>query len=435
MGELTERGLDVAPGRASDLHGRARQGRQADRLPRRGRRRQGRARESFIHIHVERIDDEARRAEIVQALEQVLAEVRRLRAGLAADAGARRRGHRRAQDQSAAAAGRRDRRGDPVPANGWPPTISPSSACATTRSPATSSELEPVLETGLGVLRAPRRAGAAPRRRAGRRSRRRSAFLNEPKPLIITKANVRVARAPARPLDYIGVKRFDADGKLSANSASSACSPRPPTRARPARSPICAARSTPCCAAPASIRTAIPARRWSTCWRHYPRDELFQIDEDTLYQFALAHPAARRAAARARAGAARPLRPLRLGAGLRAARALQPARARSDRRLSRRGLQGPRLRLLSVLPGRPAGARAFHHRPRRRRRRRIPIAPTLEDAVERDRAHLDRRLRRGACAASRAGQARARCWRATATRSPTAIARPIRRRSRSPTSG
>ena len=37
---------------------------------------------------------------------------------------------------------------------------------------------------------------------------------------------------------------------------------------------------------------------------NYPRDELFQIDEDTLYQFALAMLAARRAAARSGAAAA-----------------------------------------------------------------------------------------------------------------------------------
>ena len=53
----------------------------------------------------------------------------------------------------------------------------------------------------------------------------------------------------------------------SASSAFSACSPRPPIRARSARSLTCAARSTPRCGARASIRMAIPARRWSTCWR------------------------------------------------------------------------------------------------------------------------------------------------------------------------
>ena len=43
------------------------------------------------------------------------------------------------------------------------------------------------------------------------------------------------------------------------------------------------------------------------------------------------------------------------------------AGARADRRISRRGVQGPRQRLLSVLPRSAAGARALHHRPRRRR--------------------------------------------------------------------
>ena len=86
MAELTERGLGVAPGRASDLHGRARQDRQADRL-RRPRPASGKdeARESFIHIHVERIEDAARRAEIVQALGAGAGRGAALRAGLAAD--------------------------------------------------------------------------------------------------------------------------------------------------------------------------------------------------------------------------------------------------------------------------------------------------------------------------------------------------------------
>ena len=39
-------------------------------------------------------------------------------------------------------------------------------------------------------------------------------FLNEPKPLIITKANVRSRVHRRIHMDYIGVKRFDADGNL-----------------------------------------------------------------------------------------------------------------------------------------------------------------------------------------------------------------------------
>ena len=104
------------------------------------------------------------------------------------------------------------------------------------------------------------------------------------------------------------------------------------------RSPICAARSTRCSTRAGFDPDGHSGKALVNVLETYPRDELFQIDEDTLYRIRAGDPAARRAAARARAGAARPLRPLRLGARLRAARALRQRRARGDRRLSRRGL-------------------------------------------------------------------------------------------------
>ena len=79
--------------------------------------------------------------------------------------------------------------------------------------------------------------------------------------------------------------------------------------------------------APASIRTAIPARRWSTSGDLSARRAVPDRRGHALSHRAR-HPAARGAAARARVGAPRPLRPLRLGAGLRAARPLRHARAR-----------------------------------------------------------------------------------------------------------
>ena len=86
-------------------------------------------------------------------------------------------------------------------------------------------------------------------------------------------------------------------------------------------------------------------------------------------------PAARRAAARARAGAARPLRPLRLGARLSCrATATTATCASAIGDYLADVYQRPRQRLLSVLPGRAAGARALHHRPRRTARRPIPTA-------------------------------------------------------------
>ena len=173
-------------------------------------------------------------------------------------------------------------------------------------------------------------------------------------------------------LDYIGVKRFDADGKLIGEFRivglfTSTAYTRSARGIPYLRRKVAAVLER----APASIRTAIPARRWPTCWRHYPRDELFQIDEDTLYRFALAilqldeRPRVRVLARRDRFD--------RFVSVLvyRAARALRQRDPRPrSATIWRDVFNGRVVGLLSVLPGRAAGARAFHHRPLRRARRR-----------------------------------------------------------------
>jgi glutamate dehydrogenase len=76
MGELTERGLDIRLVAHPILSvERDRKTGQITAPPDEARGRNSEPRESFIHIHVERIEDVQRRNEIVQALEQVLAEV------------------------------------------------------------------------------------------------------------------------------------------------------------------------------------------------------------------------------------------------------------------------------------------------------------------------------------------------------------------------
>ena len=74
--------------------------------------------------------------------------------------------------------------------------------------------LEPDLKSGLGLL-------SDPDRRVVRRGADRAslspelkAFINEPKPLIITKANTRSTVHRRVHMDYIGVKRFGADGRV-----------------------------------------------------------------------------------------------------------------------------------------------------------------------------------------------------------------------------
>ena len=80
MGELSERGLDIQLVAHPIIAVTRDAGGKLTGLPvqERGKdsAKPGVARESFIHIHVERIDDAQKRAEIVKALDQVLAEVR-----------------------------------------------------------------------------------------------------------------------------------------------------------------------------------------------------------------------------------------------------------------------------------------------------------------------------------------------------------------------
>ena len=296
--------------------------------------------------------------------------------------------------------------------------------------------LEPRYETGLGLLRD--RDVRVLRRgdRAGRDHAGDPRIPGGAEAADRHQGGGALARAPAR---LHGLHRRQAlrrrRASSPASSASSACSPRPPIRARRARSRICAARSTPSSRAPASIPEGHSGKALVNVLETYPRDELFQIDEDTALPFALGDPAARRAAARARAAAARPLRPLRLGPRLSCrATATTATCAQRSATISPRSIRAasaPSIR--SSRKGRwcaciSSSAGDDGETPN-------PDRATLEDAVS-DIVRtwtdgLAEALARGARAGTRARAVR----RAIATRSRTAIARPIRRRSRSPTSG
>ena len=247
----------------------------------------------------------------------------------------------------------------------------------------------------------PGRARAPPRRRARARRRRESRdFLDEPEPLIITKANVksrvhrrayhRLCRRQAvlrrgrparrrvahrRPVHLDRLHALDRGDSVSA--------PQGRRGARPRR---------------ASTRRAIPARRSSTCSRPIRATSCSRSTRTRSSDFAARHPAARRAAARARPGAARRVRPLRLGPRLRAARPLRQRRsARRSAPISPTPIDGPRLGLLPGLSG--------------RRRWRASIsssaAPAAADA-DVDRARARRRHRATSCAPGTTRSRRAR---------------------------
>jgi glutamate dehydrogenase len=287
MGELNERGIDIRLV-AHPTFGieRNAQGQMMRLLPDAKPGEHG-FRESFIHIHVERIDDPIRRTEIVQAIERVLAEVRVCvqdwRTMLA-----------RIGEVIA------DLKANPPP---LPVTdlaeaiqflqwlVANNFTFLGVREYAFKGpgrEVEPKFETGLGLLRS---RDVQILRRGGQAvvmTPELKAFLDEPKTLIITKANVRSHVHRRVYLDYIGVKRFDADGHLVGefrivgmftSTAYTRSTRTIPYLRRKVEAVILRAGFDP---------DGHSGKALANVLESYPRDELFQVDEETLYHFALA---------------------------------------------------------------------------------------------------------------------------------------------------
>ena len=287
MTELAERGLDVRlvvhpvfavardpEGRLTDFKGADFKG----ALP------PGALRESFIHIHVARVDDEAQRAAVVAALEQVLADIR-----LCVQDWRPMLGHL----------------GEIIAdLKKSPPPLPPEEVTEAVhflewllannftflgirhyKFNADEDELEPQFETGLGLLRERdmrvlRRGDQLVTMTAEIRE-----FLHEPKLLFAAKSAVRSRVHRRVYMDYIGLKRFHPDGRLAGEiriiglftSTAYTCSPRTiPYLRRKVDAVLKRAGFDP---------DGHSGKALVSVLENYSRDELFQIDEDTLYRF------------------------------------------------------------------------------------------------------------------------------------------------------
>ena len=245
-------------------------------------------RESFIHIHLARIEDAERREAIVQALEFVLRDVRlcvqdwqpmlsRLRetiAGIKANP-------------------------PPLPAGEvadavqfleW--LVANNFTFLGMREYAVAGAddgVEPQFESGLGILR--EREARVLRLVGGElvtMTPEIRAFLNEPKALIITKANMRSRVHRRVHMDYIGIKRFNAAGELVGELrivglfTSTAYT-------RSARAiPYLQRKLDAVLQRAGFAEDSHSGKSLVNVLESYPRDDLFQIDEETLYAFALA---------------------------------------------------------------------------------------------------------------------------------------------------
>ncbi|MDP4023132.1 NAD-glutamate dehydrogenase [Methylobacterium sp. NEAU 140] len=242
------------------------------------------ARESFLHIHLDRVEGEARKL-LEAGLAQVYHDValanddaEAMRARLAdLSQGLGRTASSLPEAETAEARAFLD----------W--LVDGHFTLLGMREHGIEGETHPLVEgSSLGVLRDP---GAAVLRR-GRTlvdyTPEILAFLEEPQALIITKASVKSRVHRAGYLDYVGIKLFSPAGKLSGEvrlvglfTASAYASP--------AREVPILRRKVEAVATRAGLDpTSHAGRSLLAVLETYPRDELFQIDLDRLTRFTLA---------------------------------------------------------------------------------------------------------------------------------------------------
>jgi len=281
MGELAERRIDVRLV-AHPVFSVRREGGKLVELGPSGA--SGGPRESFIYVHAEPIADEQARAEIVRALETVLGEVR-----LAVQ------DWRPMLDRVNSIVDDLKTNPPPLPVDEIAEAIQFLQWLATDHFTFLGvrnytfdgHELQPDDDSALGIMRD----------RELRVLRRGSelleftpeimAFLKEPRPLIIAKANIHARVHRRAYLDYIGVKHFDAAGNLLGEQRfvglfTSTAYTRSAHGIPYLRRKVAAVEQRSGFA-PGSHS----AKALANVLEQYPRDELFQIDEDTLYRFAL----------------------------------------------------------------------------------------------------------------------------------------------------
>src|SRR4051812_8469995 len=286
MAELTERGL--APRLVAHpilAVSRDKAGKLTS-APAEAGRNKDETRESFIHVHVARIEDAERVAAVVQGLEQVLAEVRRCVQDW-------RPMIRRVNDVI------QDLKSNPPPV----PVDDIAEAIQFLEWVAADNftllgvrdytltgkerDLKPMLETGLGVLRG---SDVPVLSRGGQVvsiTPQLHAFFEEPKTLIVTKANAKSRVHRRVYLDYIGVKRFDAGGHPSGEFRIVGLFTST-VYIRSIRSIPFLRRKVDVVLTRAGFNPETHSgKALVNVLETYPRDELFQIDEDTLYHFAL----------------------------------------------------------------------------------------------------------------------------------------------------
>ncbi|HTV36257.1 MAG TPA: NAD-glutamate dehydrogenase, partial [Xanthobacteraceae bacterium] len=244
-------------------------------------------RESFIHVHIDALVDAAARADVVSAIEEILSQVRVC-----------------VQDWHPMLARARETIADlrknppPLPADDvaeavqfleW--LVGDNFTLLGARDYVYTNDeqaLQPAFETGLGVLRSPdlrllRRGNqlltVTPEIRE---------FLEQPRLLIVAKTGVRSRVHRRVYMDYVGIKRFSADGKLVGERRFCGLFTSTAYTRSTRAIPYLRRKVDHIIRRAGFDQYSHSGKALVNVLETYPRDELFQIDEDTLYQFALA---------------------------------------------------------------------------------------------------------------------------------------------------
>ena len=242
-------------------------------------------RESFIHLHIELDDDPAQRATVVHALNEILAEVRisvqdwqpmlaRLREVIA-------------ELETKPPWVANDEIAETIALLKWMADDNFTFLGARDYSFADSDTLVPVFETGLGLLRASDMPLLQQWNEPLAVTSEIRAFLQEQTLLIVTKSSARSRVHRRVHFDYVGIKRFDRGGKLIGEHRF--CGLFTSTAyTQPARGIPYLRRKIERIIGRAGFDAASHSgKALVNVLETYPRDELFQIDEDSLFQFAL----------------------------------------------------------------------------------------------------------------------------------------------------
>ncbi|MGU3495521.1 NAD-glutamate dehydrogenase [Xanthobacteraceae bacterium A53D] len=283
-GELADRGIDVSlavhPIFALERGSGGTMGIEADLA---AAARRGLKRSSLIHLHIPVLGGAEAEAELREALKTVLADVRAanldfkaMRARLA-EAGEIHRGGAGAYSEA--------ERREAADLVDW--LIDDNFIFLGVRAYALTADggLEAVADSGLGVLRDPQvhelRLGTEPVVTTPEIRQ----FLAGPLPLIITKSSLRSRVHRRAFLDYIGVKLHDADGKVTGELRLIGLFTSTAYTDSVTQIPYLRNKAAAVLARSGLDPESHSGKSLATVLETYPRDDLFQIDNDTLQTY------------------------------------------------------------------------------------------------------------------------------------------------------